>query len=115
MEVERRRTIVFEGKTVKVTEIYDESDMMVSGCYQPYFCCECGKESLVIDDFSCGELGTRITAIYSVNGIVTAWACYGTMLEDEEQKTSFYQLVEKEMFWVRFAAEVGYVIPVVDK
>lgn len=109
------------GDEILVTESYEEYDAAMSndgGSYfQPGYECVARFGKLSIDDSSCGDFGSRISAtIFDADGVELACANWGSMLSSGEKYTNADYGNDVVRFWCDFAwSHLGYCIPVVGE
>jgi hypothetical protein len=109
------------GDEIQVTESYYDYDPDLSsngGSYfQPSYECVAPFGKLSIDDNSCGEFGSRISAtIFDADGVEQAYANWGSMLSSSEKYTNADYGNDVIRFWCDFAwNELKYYIPVLGE
>ena len=122
MTIKNNYLLVVNGKTINVTEEYEDYDPRFccngGSYYQPYYKAECPElgEVLYIEDTSCGDFGSRVHARLVKGDETIAEAWYGSMLEDRNWRSTF---TEDNMFWIEVGHNLGYKryleIPYYDK
>lgn len=106
---------------ILVTESYYDYDANLSnngGSYfQPSYECIAPFGRLLIDDSSCGEFGSRISAtIFDADGVELAYANWGNMLSEAEEYTNWDDGNDVVKFWCDLAwNELKYNIPVLNE
>ena len=111
MTITRNCNFIVNGKTINVTEEYEDYDPRFccngGSYYQPHYKAECPElgETLYIEDTSCGDFGSRVHARLAKGDETIAEAQYGSMIEDENWYSTF---TEDNLFWIEVGRNLGY-------